>query len=133
MHDERSPEPSAEQPNSTDVTASALAAITVAIREFGVNALSRGADADADREAEIGRHILQAVDSALGSPDSLLDTVHQLTADPRDGRALAALHRVVENAVTSDLSLLAQVAQSASAGDPVMESSGVRPRSVPIE
>ena len=133
MADDHSPRPGAERPESADVTLSATAAVAAAIHDFGVNVLSRGPDADADHEAEIGRHILQAVDVSLGQPDSLRDTVSRMAADPHDDVALAVLHQAVQAATAADASLLARVEHASRGDDPVREVSGIPPRSVPSE
>lgn len=134
MSDHRPPPNSSpNHPDSPEVTFSAMAAVAAAIHDFGPEVLTRAPDADADHDAEIGRHILQAVDTALGQPDSLHDSVDRLAADPRDQDALADLEHAVDSATTAFPSLLAKVERASSSDDPVAEDSGVPPRSVPAE
>lgn len=120
-------------PDPAEVAPTAMAAVAAAVHEFGPDVLSRTPDADADHEAEIGRHILQAVDTALGRSDSLRDSVQRVAADPQDRAALAALRHEVEAATTADPGLLAQVERASHSGDPVTEDSGIPPRSAPTE
>lgn len=133
MSDDRSPRSGADRQGSADVALSAITAVAAAIHDFGPGVLTRAPDPDADRDAEIGRHILQAVDSKLGKPGSLRENVERLAADPRDDAALATLQHTIQHATASDPSLLAQVETASRSDDPVTEDSGIPPRSAPTE
>lgn len=133
MSDDRSSHSGAERQGSADVTLAAMTAVAAAIQDFGPAVLTRRPDPDADHDAEIGRYILQAVDSRLGQPGLLRATVEQLAADPRDDAALATLEYTVQHATASDPSLRAQVETASRSDDPVTEDSGIPPRTAPAE
>ena len=133
MSDDRVPHSGADRPDPAEIALPAMAAVAAAIHDFGPDVLSRAPDADADHEAEMGRHILQAVDSVLGQPDELRDSVDRLVADPQETEALAALNRALEAATAADPDLLGQVERASHSDDPVSESSGIPPHSAPDE
>jgi hypothetical protein len=133
MSDDLPERSGADRTDPADITLPAMAAVAAAVHGFGPEVLSRAPDADADHEAEIGRHIIQAVDAALGQPGSLRDNIDRLAADPQDHRALVGLHHDVQAAATADPSLLAQVERASQSDDPVAEDSRIPPHSAPAE